>query len=149
VYDTLNPKLTVAPGATLPFQVLVTVTRWPLVVWAPSHSEARRWPVGSVNSARQVASVVEPPLTIVYLPSYPAPQSEDLLNVALTPFAANAVGVLGATRIPVIMSGATAKMAGRCHRVRDIVVVSLLGQGVSVEFPSARRGVHLYGGIWV
>jgi hypothetical protein len=44
-------------------------------------------------------------------------------------WSAAAVGVPGATRIPVMTSRVAAKMAGRRHRMRDIVVVSLLGQG--------------------
>jgi hypothetical protein len=42
------------------------------------------WPLGRSNATVQALVALAVPLVIVYLPWYPVPQSESLLNVAVT-----------------------------------------------------------------
>ena len=81
-------------------------TTWlPVLVTLASQNDEIVEPVGRSNSTRQVSGDVEP-LTIVYLPSYPLPQSDDLVNVAEAPLAAKA-RVTGTTAKPTASNGGT------------------------------------------
>jgi hypothetical protein len=90
-----QPKLVLAPTASVAFQVPTAVTWLPLRVRLASHDDEIVAPVGRSNSTRHVSGAEEP-LTIVYLPSYPVPQSDDRVNVADAPLAAYAAVDTGA-----------------------------------------------------
>ena len=67
----------------------VATTWLPVLATLASQKELMVAPDGRSNSTRQVSADVDP-FTIVYLPSYPVPQSDVFVNVADAPFAANA-----------------------------------------------------------
>src|SRR6266540_5533929 len=76
-------------------------------------------PAARSNSTVQVASVEPELFAIVYLPSYPVPQSAPLLKVALTPPAALA----GTVTIPTASAPATVSRPRRCHLFLDITLL--------------------------
>ena len=56
----------------------------PLVVCEPSQSDAMLWPAARSNCTVHELIVLEQPFVMVYLPSYPVSNWEDLVKAAVT-----------------------------------------------------------------
>ena len=66
--EPLNPRLTVCPGAIVPFQLaLVIVTELPDCEKVPFHPCVTVWPLAKVNFRVQPLMVAEPLLVIAML----------------------------------------------------------------------------------
>ncbi|CAM5694074.1 hypothetical protein SGLAM104S_06121 [Streptomyces glaucescens] len=76
----LNPKVTEAPGARVPFQALFLAVQWvPAEVMSASQPEVTDVPEGKSHSTVQELMVVVPVFFTVHLPSKPLPHSEALV----------------------------------------------------------------------
>ncbi len=72
----LKPKLTEAPGARLPAQLLFLAVQWsPLLVTSASQAEVTLVPAGKSHSRVQPLRGAVPVFFTVHLPSKPLPQS--------------------------------------------------------------------------
>jgi len=128
----IHPKLVLAPTARVAFQVPTATTWLPDLVTLESQNEEIVAPVGRSNSTRQVTGAVVP-LVIVYLPSYPEPQSEDLVNVAVSP-AASAISAGTVT-------AATTRTAVVIRILRNLLIA--LSRWKLGKFPKSRSdGSH-------
>ena len=73
----LKPKLTLAPGATVPFQLRFLAVQWvPELVTAASQAEPTAVPEGKSHSIVQEERAVVPVFLTVHWPSKPLPQSD-------------------------------------------------------------------------